>query len=173
MPQKSKYPLEQLIRIKRKRFDQALKMLEEATKQLKEEQIKLHKKENERNIVLDHKKDKITQLREELDKGTTTDKIQQMKSYLDVVDEKLIDKEKQVTAQKDVVKQAIKTFDEAKKEMIARKKDLEKLEIHKKQWQKEIKYLQQKEIAKEHDELGSSRHTVRKQEEKTRKKREE
>jgi hypothetical protein len=172
MTQKNKYPLDQLMRIKKKRFDQALEVLEEKTRLLKQEQVKLHKKERSRDEVLDHKDDKIAQLREELDSGTTTDKIQQMKYYLEVVDERLLKKENEVKDQKDVVKQAIKAFDVAKNEMIARKKDLEKLEIHKKQWRREMKYYENREIAKEQDELGSARHSVKKQEEKERKERE-
>ena len=126
-------------------------------------------KEKERNEVLKHKDDKLNQFREKLDEGTTTDKIKQMKRYLEVVKERLEVKEKKVKDQKEVVKEAIKQFDLAKMEMIKKRKDLEKLEIHKKQWEKEMRFLIEKETAKEHDELGSARHSMQKKEKKRKK----
>ena len=157
-----KYPLDQLMRIKKKRFDQAVQVLEEKTRKLKKEQEKLRRLEKERNEVRKHKAEKIKQFNEEFDMGTTSEKIKQKKIYLEVVGEKLAQKEKIVTDQKKVVQAVLKEFDLAKADMIQKKKDVEKLEIHKKQWQKEIKYFQEKEMEKEHDELGSSRYVVRK-----------
>lgn len=163
------YPLEQLMTIKKKRYDQALKTLEEKKAILLEEQKKLKEVEAQRDKVLEHKTDKLEQLREELDSGTTTDKIQQMKNYLKVVDEELEIKEKKVADQIKKVEDAEKQVEQAKAELFARKKDLEKLEIHKKEWEKEVKHWVSVQEGIEQDELGSSTHTLRKREEQSRK----
>ena len=164
------YPLEQLVTIKKNRFDQAVKVLEEKKALLDKAKLKLYDVTRERDEVLKHKIDKLTQLREELDKGTTSDKIQQMKVYLKIVDEKLADKEKKVTEALKQVDLAQKQVDAATEEMFQRKKDLEKLEIHKKEWEKEVHYwIEQKETS-EHDEQGSATHMMRKKEDKLRKK---
>ena len=89
------YPLEQLMTIKKNRFDQAVKTLEEKKAILEKAYEKLYDLTQERDEVLSHKTAKLTQLRETLDEGTTTDKIQQMKVYLKTVDEKLAEKQKE------------------------------------------------------------------------------
>ena len=54
---------------------------------------KLYDLTQERDKALEHKTAKLSQLRNALDEGTTTDKIQQMKVYLKVVNEKLAEKQ--------------------------------------------------------------------------------
>ena len=54
-------------------------------------------REAERNKVKEHKNNKLQQLRETMDQGTTSPKIQQMKVYLKLVDEKLKVEEIEVT----------------------------------------------------------------------------
>jgi len=83
------YPLEQLMTIKQNRFEQAQKTLEEKKEILAQEERKLKKLEDERDEVLKHKQAKLDQLRAALDKGERTDKLQQMKVYLKVVEENL------------------------------------------------------------------------------------
>ncbi len=156
------YPLEQLMIIKKKRFDQAVKLLEEKKALLEREYEKLFDLTQQRDEVLAHKNAKLNQLRQSLDEGTTTDKIQQMKVYLKIVDEKLAEKEKKVKDQQKQVDVAQSQVDAATKELFQRKKDLEKLEIHKGEWEKEVKYwVEQKETA-EHDEQGAATHSIRK-----------
>jgi len=163
------YPLEQLVTIKKNRFDQAVKILEEKKAILEKAEKKLAELKAERDIALKHKIDKLTQLRAALDEGTTSDKIQQMKVYLKIVDEQLAAKEKKVVDQKKQVDLAQKQVDAATQEMFQRKKDLEKLEMHRGEWEKEMRHwIHQKEIL-EHDEQGSSSHIARKREEHRRK----
>ncbi len=167
------YPLEQLMTIKKNRFDQAVKTLAEKKALLEKAFEKLNELSKERDKALQHRIEKLTQFREELDAGTTTDKIQQMKAYLKIVEEKLAEKQKKVNDQQKQVDLAQKQVDAATNELFQRKKDLEKLEMHKKEWEKEVRYWTEQKSAVEHDEQGSATHEVRKREaEKREKKRE-
>jgi len=167
------YPLEQLFDIKKKRFDQAVKILEEKKALLDKANAKLYALVQERNEVLEHKTAKLTQFRTEVDAGTTTHKMQQMKIYLKIVEENLSTKEKKVTEQKKVVDAAQKQVEIATEELFQRKKDLEKLEMHKKEWEKEVRYLTEQKETLEQDDQGSSTHALRKKEEKLRQKQRE
>jgi hypothetical protein len=167
-----KYPLEQLVTIKKNRFDQAVKVLEQKKALLDKETAKLYDVTRERDEVLIHKKAKLDQLRDKLDAGTTSDKIQQMKAYLKVVDAKLLEKEKKVVEQKKAVEAAQKQVDLATEEVFQRKKDVEKLEMHKTQWQKEMQYVTEQKEAVEQDDQGSATHALRKKEAELRKKEE-
>jgi hypothetical protein len=160
------YPLQQLITIKKNRYDQALKTLEEKKALLLEEESKLKKVEEERDKVLTHKNDKLLQLRQTLDEGTTTDKIQQMKSYLKVVDENLVGKQKKVADQQKNVKFAQDQVELAKQDLFQKQKDVEKMELHKKEWEKEVNYWVQQKEAAEQDELGATSDLLRKMEKK-------
>lgn len=170
MTKEPDYPLEQLLTIKKNRFDQAVKVLEEKKTLLEKAYEKLYDVTQERDQALEHKVAKLTQFREELDQGTFSDKIQQMKAYLKVAEAKLVEKEKKVTDQQKQVDLAQKQVDLATDELFQRKKDLEKLEIHRKEWEKEIQYwIEQKESVL-HDEQGSATHHLRKKEDLSRKK---
>lgn len=170
MNQPLSYPLEQLMTIKKNRFDQAVKTLEKKKEILEKAYEKLYDLTQARDEVLTHKQAKLAQLRESLDEGTTTDKIQQMKSYMAIVDEKLAEKQKKVVEQKKQVDIAQNQVDIATDELFQRKKDLEKLEIHKKEWEKEVKYWVEQKETVEHDEQGSATHAIRKKDLETRKK---
>jgi flagellar biosynthesis chaperone FliJ len=162
------YPLEQLMAIKKNRFDQAVKTLEQKKEILEKAYEKLYDLSQERDKTLEHKKAKLSQLRNSLDEGTTTDKIQQMKGYLKIVDEKLLGQQKKVDDQQKQVDLAQKQVDLATDELFQRKKDLEKLEMHKKEWEKEVRYWSEQKEAVEQDEQGSATHTLRKREKKER-----
>lgn len=166
-----KYPLEQLVLIKKNRFDQAVKTLEEKKELLAKAHEALHKVTVERDEVRGHKQDKLTQLRNALDEGTTTDKIQQMKVYLKIVDEKLAAAEKKVLDAKVKVDAAQKQVDVATQAVFQCKKDVEKLQMHETEWTKEAEYEVRQKEAAEHDEQGSSTYTTRKKAEEKREKR--
>lgn len=170
MTQPLSYPLEQLMLIKKNRFDQAVKVLEQKKLILEKAFETLYDLTQERDKALAHKQAKLEQLRNELDEGSTTDKIQQMEAYLKIADGQYKDKEKKVVEQQKQVDIAQKQVDIATDELFQRKKDLEKLEIHKKEWEKELKYWTEQKEAVEHDEQGSQTHTLRKRESETRKK---
>jgi len=157
-----KYPLEQLVIIKQKKLEEAERNLQEKKRLLEVELEKLQKVEAEHNKVRIHKQDKLTQLRQTLDEGTTSDKIQQMKQYLKVVDEELKQKENKVKDQKKLVDVAEKNVETARQELLERQQDVEKLSLHKKEWEKEMQALVEQEEAIETDEMGSAMHTIRK-----------
>lgn len=150
-----KYPLEQVLEVKRKRVEEAEKVVAEKKKQLEREEEKLKRAEQERDKVKKHYQDKLQQLREVMDAGTTTDKIQQMRVYLKVVEEKLAQEEDKVKKQKLAVEQAqvdLKNAQETWKQCI---KEVDKLVEHRKMWLKEMQLEVDREEAKEQDELGS------------------
>lgn len=157
-----KYPLEQLAVIKQKKLDEAERALEEKRRKLEKEKEKLAQVEQERNKVLSHKNEKLAQLREKLDEGTTTDKIQQMKHYLKVVDEQLLQKQAKVIEQKKQVMAAEQQVEAARKVVFECHKDVEKLSLHRKEWEKEMKVAEEKKEALESDEIGSNVHSLKK-----------
>jgi flagellar biosynthesis chaperone FliJ len=165
-----RYPLEQLMVIKKNRFDQAVKTLEEKRLLLEKAYSQLYDLTRERDEVLEHKTAKLTQLRTALDEGTTTDKIQQMKTYLNIVNERLAEKEKKVQEQQKQVDLAQKQVDLATQELFQRKKDLEKLEMHKVEWEKEVRYWTEQKEGLIQDEQGAATHALRKKEAEERKK---
>ncbi|MBX9744166.1 MAG: hypothetical protein K2X08_03025 [Chlamydiales bacterium] len=73
-------------------------------------------------------------------------------------------------SKKKAVDAAQKQVDVATADMFQKKKDVEKLEMHKTQWQKEAQYATQQKEAVEQDEQGSSTHALRKREANARKK---
>ena len=156
------YPLEQLAIIKQKKLEEAEKVLREKKNALLKEQEKLAKVEEERNKVKEHKMAKLTQLREKLDAGTATDKILQMRQYLKIVDEQLKQKEHKVKEQQKHVEAAEKQVEAARQDFVKKQNDVEKLSIHRKQWEKEMHYALEQKEATESDEMGSAMHARRK-----------
>jgi flagellar biosynthesis chaperone FliJ len=151
-----KYPLSDLLTIKIKRFEQAVKNFEEKTQKLLKERETLFQLEKVRNKVLNHKNAKLQQLRNSLDKGEATNKIRQKKTYLKVVQEDLDREEEKVKKQKKVVKEKEKELEEAKKVLFEKKKQVEKLEIHQKEWKLELQKINKKIEALQLDEIGSN-----------------
>jgi chromosome segregation ATPase len=155
---KIKYPLEQLALIKAKRLEDAEKKLQEKKSLLAQEEEKLQGLEKERDKVKGHKELKLQQLRDELDSESNTLKIQQMKQYLKEVNEKLKQKETKVKEQKRQVTLAEQAVESSRKEMLQKQQDVEKLKLHKVEWDKETKaYLEHLESL-ETDELGTTIH---------------
>lgn len=152
------YPLEQLSQIKLKRLEEAEKILKEKKELLSKEETKLAEVEKERDKVRYHRNAKLEQLRLELDSGTTTDKIQQMKYYLKSVDEKLKIQNKKVQDQQKIVDSAKTAVETARKEMLQKQQDVEKIRMHKKEWnQEELKRLDHIESLN-NDEIGTTIH---------------
>lgn len=149
------YPLKQVLEVKRKRVEDAEKVVTEKKKALEAEEEKLKAREKERDEVKKHHNDKLKQMRDEMDGGTTSPKIQQMKAYLKVVVEKLAVEEKKVADQKAQVQTAEKNLEAAKEELKRKRQEVDKLVTHQKDWEKEM--LKEEEImeGREQDELGS------------------
>ncbi|MCB1180441.1 MAG: type III secretion T3S chaperone [Chlamydiia bacterium] len=153
---KVNYPLEQVLEVKRDRVKRQEKVVIEKKKVFEGELEKLKKVEKERNKVLNHKNEKLAQLRKTLDEGSTSPEIQQMKVYLKVVTENLKVEEEKVKKQKEQVKIAEKNLETAKEELRLKRKETDKLEIHKEEWLK----VEKKELARKEgivqDEVGQT-----------------
>jgi flagellar biosynthesis chaperone FliJ len=149
------YPLKQVIEVKQRRVDDQEKVVQERRETLKKEQEKLAQREAERDKAKNHYQSKLNQLRDELDHGTTTDKIQQMKAYLKVAKEKVKIEEKKVKEQKDQVDLAEKALQVALNDLRIKRQEVDKLHTHKKDWEKEMRKELEIIEGREQDELGS------------------
>jgi chromosome segregation ATPase len=152
------YPLEQVLEIKKKRVQDAEKKLKEAQEALAREKEILKQKEKARDKVLKHRNDKLAQMRAEMDLvdvTTTSNKIQQMKDYLKVVDKKLVEEEKKVEEQKRQVEAAEQQVEQAKEELRLRRLEVDKLDAHKDDWLAMMREELQRQEDLELDEIGS------------------
>jgi flagellar biosynthesis chaperone FliJ len=150
-----KYPLEQIAQIKVKRLEEAEKLLKEKKRLLEVELEKLKKAEEKRDLVKKHRQDK--------QEGTTSDKIITHERYLKkIVDEELKSEEKKVVDQKKIVTKAEEEVEKARKDRLKKNQDVEKLKLHKTEWEKEALYEEMKKEAIETDEMGSSTHSLKK-----------
>lgn len=156
---KAVYPLKQVIEVKQKRVEDAEKVVKEKQLALENEQKKLAEREAERDKVKTHKLDKLKQLRDTLDEGSTSPKIQQMKVYLKIVDEKLLIEEKKVKEQKEQVVTAERNLEQAKEHLRIKRVEVDKLMMHKKDWEKEARKESEIIEGREQDELGAMIHT--------------
>ena len=150
------YPLKQVIDVKKKRVDDAEKIVKEKKTLLEKEQIKLKEAQAIRDEVLHHYQDKLTQLRKELDETTTSAKIKQMKDYLKLVKEKLAKEEVKVNEQQKKVDNAQLELKKAQDFLREKQKEVEKLDIHKDEWTKEMKIEERKTEEKNQDDIGST-----------------
>jgi flagellar biosynthesis chaperone FliJ len=156
------YPLEQIALIKQKKLDEAEKTLREKKQALEREQEKLAEVEKERDEVKGHRLDKLTQLRSKMDEGAPSDKIQQMRYYLKVVDEKLKVKENKVKDQLKQVENAKQQVETARSDLIKKQQAVEKMQLHRKEWEQEMKALAEHKEGLESDEMGSTIHQRKK-----------
>lgn len=149
------YPLEKVLDVKRKRVEEAERALQRKREELAKEEEKLRAAEEAKRKVEEHRDAKLAQLRYEMDHGTTSPKIQQMKVYLKVVAERLLNEEKKVKKQEEQVEIAKKNVRIAEEELRRRRQEVDKLESHRKDWVAEMR----RELAileeKEQDEMGS------------------
>lgn len=152
---KLKYPLEQVLDIKKRRVATAEKVLKEKQNILDQEHKKLKQYQDAYQEVVDHHKDKLEQLREALDEGSPTHKIEQMRLYIKEVKNKMYEEKRKVERQEKQVEKAQKAVDEAKQILKERRLEVDKLVTHKEEWTAlEIKELSRQE-AKMLDEVGS------------------
>lgn len=152
---KTEYPLEQLTMIKKKRLEEAERLLLQKKDLLAKEEKKLKDLEGDRDKVKYHKEAKLTQLRLELDTGSTTGTIQQMKFYLKEVDEKLKIREVKLREQEKQVELATKAVETAREDMLKKGQSVEKMRMHKEEWQKQQKIIEEQIDTLETEELGT------------------
>lgn len=152
---KAQYPLEQITLIKKKRLEEAERVLQQKKELLLKEEKKLKDLEGDRDKVKYHKEAKLTQLRHELDTGSTTGTIQQMKTYLKEVDEKLKQREIKLKEQQKQIEIATKAVDAARDDMFKKGQSVEKMRLHKEEWQKQQKIYEEQLDTLETEELGT------------------
>ncbi|AAP04788.1 hypothetical protein [Chlamydia caviae] len=157
-----KYPLEPVLTIKKDRVDRAEKVVKEKRRLLEIEQEKLREIEAARDKVKNHYMQKIQQLRELLDEGTTSDAVLQRKAYIKVVAVQLAEEEEKVNKQKESVLAASKELEKAEVNLAKRRKEEEKTRLHKEEWMKEALKEEAREVEKEQDEMGQLLHQLRK-----------
>lgn len=157
---KIEYPLKQVLEVKQKRVEDAEKVVQEKKAALEKEEKKLAEREAERDKVKEHKIEKLRQLRETLDQASSSPKIQQMKVYLKLVDEKLVIEEKKVKDQKEQVAIAQKNLDQARIELQRKRQEVDKLLTHQKDWEKEMQKEMSIKEGREEDELGAIIHSI-------------
>lgn len=160
MENRNIYPLKQILEVKHRRVEEAEKVVKEKQSVLLNEQNKLLQREADRDKVKTHKIEKLTQLRQTMDEGSTSPKIQQMKTYLKTIDEKLVLEEKKVKDQKELVAAAEKALKEAQEILRVKRQEVEKLLIHQKDWEKEMRKALEIIEGREEDELGSVIHSI-------------
>lgn len=156
------YPFKQLAEIKQKNLETAEINLREKKRILEQEQAHLTKKETERDLVKEHRMEKLQQLRDHMDEGAVPHKIEQMKQYLKLIDEKLMMKQQAVVEQKKKVKFAEEEVAKARKELIECQQDVEKMRLHRKEWDREIRLIEGQKEGVDMDEIGSASHQRKK-----------
>lgn len=162
----SKYPLDQLVEIKQKRVDDALKEFLIKKKEHEKEIENLRKAEQKLQEIKDHYDQKVDEFYEDFQKGTTSVKIKRNKQYLKTVLEKVkIEKEK-VKLQEQKTEEANQAKLNAKKILDQRRLEVEKLELHHKEWQKEQKELAKQKNILEQDEISGMSHDYHKRKKK-------
>ncbi|WP_213318815.1 type III secretion T3S chaperone [Chlamydiifrater volucris] len=149
-----KYPLETVLTIKRDRVERAEKVVKEKRRLLEIEKEKLREKESGRDKVKNHYMQKIQQLREKLDEGTTSEEVLKIKSYIKVVAVQLAEEEEKVKKQKELVLVAAKELEKAEVDLTKRRKEEEKTRLHKESWMKEALQEEARAEEKEQDEMG-------------------
>lgn len=150
------YPLKQILEVKKKRVEEAEKVVIEKKQILEKEEAKLKQQEAIRDEVLHHYQDKLAQLRQVLDEGTTSTTIKQMKDYIKVVQERLAKEEAKVKEQRKKVEAATADLESARKVLKEKRKEVEKFEIHEEEWTKEMKVEAGKKEEKDLDEIGTT-----------------
>lgn len=160
---KPKYPLEEIDQIKKKRFEEAEKSLKEKKEFLLKEQAKLNQYMKDLELIKKHKLDKIRQMMDEMEKGTTSDQIIVKERYLKVVVEEKLKKEHlKVLEQQKEVQSAQDDVDKARILLDQRRQDVEKIRLHREDWELEVRKELEAYDVKETDEIGTTIHTARK-----------
>lgn len=151
-----RYPLEEVFYIKKRKLDEAEKVLKEKKEILAKEEQKMIPIRKEYEEAKEIRDAKLRQLRETLDQGSTSTKIAQMKQYLKIVDEKLKQKEVKLKEQQKLIDTAKKNVETARLDYIDKQKDVEKIHLHKGEWTKETEKERLHQEAQVEEEIGTA-----------------
>ena len=164
------YPLAQVLEIKERRVEKQEKVVKEKEEELQKEQEKLKEREAERDKTIRHLEDKINQMFEEFEKGTTSPKILQFRAYIKVVKERVKVAEKKVEEQKEQVKIAEQHLAEAQEELKKKRNEVDKIKSHREGWEKEMRRELEIIEGREMDEIGNISYLVQQRQSKMLKK---
>lgn len=157
------YPLKEVLLIKNRKLDEAEKVLKEKKLLLAKEEEKLTACQKEFDSAKKIRDAKLQQLRDTLDAGSTTDKIQQMKQYLKIVEEKMMQKEQKLKEQKKQVEIAKNNVEAARLDYLDKQKDVEKIKLHHTEWSKDLEKEELRKEAIVEEEIGTSGFVKKKQ----------
>lgn len=165
------YPLEQILGVKKRRVEEAEKVVQDCKQALKREQEKLVQLQKASDAAKAYYDQKLTQLREALDTaGQSTAKLAPMRVHLQGTKDKWEQEQKKVKEQEKQIEEAEKKVEAALEALKEKRKDLDKIEMHKKEWMKS----EHKELLRlegiEQDELGVLIHESRQQQKRQREK---
>lgn len=152
-----KYPLHQIDIIKKKRLDQAERALREKREEERVVQEKYDRAKQDRQKALEARDNKLNLLREKMDEGAPSAKIETIRVYLKIVDETFQQKHQIYETFADKLRGAQEATEAARQEVIQRQKDQEKMQEHRKQWDKEMRAFDEQEEAKLTDDMGTVR----------------
>lgn len=152
----TEYPLKQVWDIKKKRVDDAEKVLKQKKEALALEEEKLKTLQLAKEEAQRVYSEKLKGLRALLDQGSTTNVIKRERDYLKELKEKLLKEEEKVQAQQKKVDAAKLEVENAQKFLKEKQKEVEKIEIHHKEWMKEALETIRKEEEKTQDEIGTT-----------------
>lgn len=153
---KQRYPLHQLVLIKKRRLEEAEKVLKLKRQELIKEEEKLKKVEEERDKTLKHFEEKTDQLKQLQASLTSAEKIENQKRYIQTVQIELDEKQAKVKEQKLEVKKAEDAVETARLLMLKKQQEVEKLRLHEKSWKKEIRIEELRKEGIETDDIGTA-----------------
>jgi chromosome condensin MukBEF ATPase and DNA-binding subunit MukB len=158
------YPLIEVIRIKKRRLDEAEKVLRDKKLILEKELEKLNtlqKQFDEAKKVFDNY---LFKLREAMDAGEPSQKIDQHKLHLKELKERYLLAQKNVENQKKVVKTAEEAVEVARADYQLKEKEVEKLHIHKSEWNQAMKLEEQRGEDIKMDDISNATYSRKKKE---------
>ena len=156
---KKEYPLKEIIEIKKRRLEEAEKILRQKQDALVEAEKNLTEKKKLLNASEKVKLEMIEKHYKKIENGTTADVMERHNHYIqEVINVKIAEEKKKVEAQKKVVQEAHVALDKARAERLEKHKDLEKIHTHEKEWSKEAKKELEIFEAIVEDEIGTIIH---------------
>lgn len=157
---KETYPLEQIAQIKKRRLDEAERILKQKREALTKEEETLKEKKKAFEASKKLKEEIIEKHFKKIEEGTTSDVLERHDTYIkEVITPKISEEKKGVEDQKKVVQEAKKALEEARIIRLKKNQELEKIILHKKDWEKGVRKELSLEEASVSDELGTAMHS--------------
>lgn len=150
------YPLIEVIRIKKRRLDEAERVLRQKKEMLEQEKQKLSLAQKEFDAAKSLFDNYLQKLRDAMDLGEPARKIDQHKLHLKDLKDRFLIAEKKLLIQKKAVEAAEKAVEVARVDYQQKEKELEKLHIHKSEWSEALKLEEKRLEDIKMDEISTS-----------------